>query len=82
MIVHDLLSMEIMISRNMTFDNTTYDQLAEMTADVLAQVVAAEEEVRASCNCGGRIEMMIVVVVDCSDCLNNIKKAGKQLRKR
>ena len=32
--------------RNMTFDNTTYDQLAEMTADVLAQVVAAEPEVR------------------------------------
>ena len=30
----------------MTFDNTTYDQLAEMTADVLAQVVAAEPEVR------------------------------------
>ena len=30
----------------MTFDNTTYDQLAEMTADVLAQVVAAEAEVR------------------------------------
>ena len=29
----------------MTFDNTTYDQLAEMTADVLAQVVAAEPEV-------------------------------------
>ena len=48
MIVHDLLSMEIMISRNMTFDNTTYDQLAEMTADVLAQVVAAEEEVRVA----------------------------------
>ena len=60
MIVHDLLSMEIMISRNMTFDNTTYDQLAEMTADVLAQVVAAEEEVRVA------IEMMIVVVIDCS----------------
>ena len=57
MIVHDLLSMEIMISRNMTFDNTTYDQLAEMTADVLAQVVAAEEEVRVA------IEMLIVVVV-------------------
>ena len=33
--------------RNMTFDNTTYDQLAEMTADVLAQVVAAEPEVRS-----------------------------------
>ena len=32
----------------MTFDNTTYDQLAEMTADVLAQVVAAEPEVRSN----------------------------------
>ena len=52
-----------MISRNMTFDNTTYDQLAEMTADVLAQVVAAEEEVRASCNCGGRIEMIDLIVL-------------------
>ena len=48
LLFHDLLSMEIMISRNMTFDNTTYDQLAEMTADVLAQVVAAEEEVRVA----------------------------------
>ena len=75
MIVHDLLSMEIMISRNMTFDNTTYDQLAEMTADVLAQVVAAEEEVR--------IVVVVVAIVDCCDCLKkNIKKVGKQLKRR
>jgi len=39
------LSLVFEETRNMTFDNTTYDQLAEMTADVLAQVVAAEEEV-------------------------------------
>jgi len=39
------LSLVFEEKRNMTFDNTTYDQLAEMTADVLAQVVAAEPEV-------------------------------------
>ena len=42
----EILWVIIRLRRNMTFDNTTYDQLAEMTADVLAQVVAAEPEVR------------------------------------